>query len=127
MITATQNAGIAGLRISLGLMFIAHGLLKLVVFGLTGTAGFFVSVGLPGWLVYPVTIFEIGGGALLVLALFVRPVAAMLVPVLLGATWVHFGNGWVFSNPNGGWEYPVFLTMVTIVVFLQAPINGRQV
>ena len=31
------------------------------------------------------------------------------IPILAGATWVHIGNGWVFSNANGGWEYPVFL------------------
>ena len=37
------------LRISLGLMFIAHGLLKVVVFTLPGTVGFFESVGFPGW------------------------------------------------------------------------------
>ncbi|MCG8433604.1 MAG: hypothetical protein MJA83_06210, partial [Gammaproteobacteria bacterium] len=32
-----------------------------------------------------------------------------LVPILVGAWAVHAGNGWVFSNPNGGWEYPAFL------------------
>ena len=121
MTTSTQNTGNAVLRISLGLMFIAHGLLKLLVFGLPGSAGFFASVGLPGWLAYPVTFIEIAGGILLVLALFVRPVSALLIPVLLGATWVHFGNGWVFSNANGGWEYPLFLTIAAIVVFLEAP------
>jgi len=31
------------------------------------------------------------------------------MPILLGAAWVHLPNGWVFSAPNGGWEYPVFL------------------
>jgi putative oxidoreductase len=33
----------------------------------------------------------------------------------LGATWAHFGNGWFFSAPNGGWEYPAFLTIATAV------------
>ena len=42
-----------------------------------------------------------------------RWVALALVPVLLGATWVHMGNGWVFSGANGGWEYPVFLIAVS--------------
>jgi putative oxidoreductase len=41
------------------------------------------------------------------------------VPVLLGAMWVHLGNGWVFSAPNGGWEYPLFLIVISIVVALQ--------
>jgi putative oxidoreductase len=41
-----------------------------------------------------------------------------LVPILLGATWVHVGNGWLFSAPNGGWEYPAFLALAAIVQFL---------
>ena len=38
------------LRISLGIMFIAHGLLKVLVFTLPGTAQFFEGAGFPGWL-----------------------------------------------------------------------------
>ncbi|MCI1011346.1 DoxX family membrane protein, partial [Pseudomonas oryzihabitans] len=45
------------LRLALGAMFLAHGLTKLLVFTLPGTAGFFASVGFPGWLAYPVTFF----------------------------------------------------------------------
>src|SRR5690348_13055630 len=86
------------LRIALGLMFIAHGLLKVFVFTLPGTAQFFASVGFPGWSAYPVVAAELAGGALLVLGVYTRTVALALVPVLLGAASVHFGNGWVFSN-----------------------------
>ena len=43
-----------------------------------------------------------------------------LIPVLGGALWVHAGNGWVFSNAGGGWEYPLFLIVVSVVVALQA-------
>ena len=103
------------LRSSLGIMFIAHGLLKIMVFTLPGTVGFFESVGFPGWMAYVVTAAEIGGGTLLVLGIETRKVAFALIPVLLGATYVHIGNGWVFSNANGGWEYPLFLTLVTVV------------
>lgn len=103
------------LRVSLGSMFIAHGLLKLTVFTLPGTAQFFVSVGFPGWLAYLVTAAEIGGGVLLILGLWTRSIALALIPILLGATWVHLGNGWVFSNPKGGWEYPLFLTLTALV------------
>ncbi len=49
-----------------------------------------------------------------------RWVALGLIPVLLGALWVHIGNGWVFSNAGGGWEYPVFLVVISGVVALQA-------
>lgn len=103
------------LRVALGSMFIAHALLKLFVFTLPGTAAFFASLGLPGVLAYPVFAAELLGGLALVLGWKVRVVAAALVPVLLGATWAHAGNGWLFTAPNGGWEYPLFLTLATAV------------
>jgi putative oxidoreductase len=52
---------------------------------------------------------EIGGGLLLVAGIGTRYVAIGLLPVLLGALSIHIGNGWVYTNPNGGWEYVVFL------------------
>jgi putative oxidoreductase len=110
-----RDDGIALLRISLGLMFIAHGLvLKYFVFSLASTAGFFASLGLPGWLAYLVFFMETAGGVLLVLGLQTRLVALALVPILVGALWVHAGNGWVFSAPNGGWEYPLYLTVLAL-------------
>lgn len=106
------------LRISLGTMFIAHGLLKVLVFTMPGTVGFFESVGFPGFLAYLVTVAEIGGGVLLLAGVATRAVSVALIPVLLGALYVHSGAGWVFSNENGGWEYPAFLTMATVVMAL---------
>lgn len=106
------------LRVALGIMFIAHGLMKVFVFTLPGTAQFFASVGFPGWMAYPVTAAEIAGGVLLVLGVYSRVVAAGLIPVLIGAATVHLGNGWVFSAPNGGWEYPIFLVLIAAVVAL---------
>lgn len=102
------------LRISLGSMFLAHGLLKLVVFTLPGTAQFFASVGFPGWLAYPVTLGEIIGGALLVAGIKTRAVSLLLLPILLGAITVHFGNGWLYTNANGGWEYAAFLSAASV-------------
>jgi putative oxidoreductase len=103
------------LRVSLGAMFIAHGLMKVFVFTLSGTAQFFASVGFPGFLAYVVVPVELVAGALLLLGLGARVVALATVPVLLGAASVHLGNGWVFSAPNGGWEYPVFLVVLAVV------------
>lgn len=104
------------LRVSLGVMFIAHSLwLKLFVFTLPGTAQFFGSIGLPSALAYLVFALEAVGGAALLLGIATRAVALALIPVLLGATWAHAGNGWLFTNSNGGWEYPLFLTLATAV------------
>jgi putative oxidoreductase len=103
------------LRVSLGTMFIAHALLKYFVFTLPGTAQFFESLGLPGALGYATFAVELVGGVLLILGVRVRAVSLVLLPILLGATWVHAGNGWLFTSPKGGWEYPAFWT-VTLVV-----------
>jgi putative oxidoreductase len=105
------------LRLGLGSMFIAHALLKFYVFTLPGTAQFFASLGLPAALGYVTFVAELVGGVLLVLGVYTRYVALALVPILLGATWVHVGNGWLFSAPNGGWEYPAFLTLAAIVQY----------
>jgi putative oxidoreductase len=116
-----DRAGTTLLRVSLGLMFIAHSVvLKYFTFTLAGTAQYFESIGLPGALAYAVFAAEAIGGVLLVLGIKTRWVALGLIPVLLGAAWVHIGNGWVFSNAGGGWEYPVYLIVISIVVALQA-------
>src|SRR5438552_13024731 len=91
------------LRTGLGVMFIAHALLKYFVFTLPGTAQFFTSLGLPSVLGYVTFAAELVGGILLVAGVKTRIVSLALVPVLLGATWVHSGNGWLFSAPKGGW------------------------
>ena len=77
-------------------------------------------VGLPGFLAYVVFAAEAVGGILLIANVATGWVSLALVPVLAGALWVHSGNGWVFSNANGGWEYPLFLIVVAVVVALQA-------
>ena len=109
-----KEYGIALLRISLGVMFIAHSvLLKYFTFTLAGTAGYFESIGLPGFLGYVVFGMEAVGGILLVLGVRTREVAAALIPILVGAFWVHAGNGWVFSNEGGGWEFPLYLIVLS--------------
>jgi putative oxidoreductase len=102
------------LRVTLGVMFVAHALLKVFVFTLPGTVQFFGSLGLPAVLAYATFAAELVGGVLLIAGVGTRWVALALVPVLLGATWVHVGNGWLFSAPNGGWEYPAFMTATAI-------------
>ena len=109
------------LRVAVGAMFLSHGLLKLLVFTLPGTAGFFSSVGFPAALAYLVTFAEIGGGLLLVAGLYVRAVNLALIPILLGALYVHWSAGWVFSNENGGWEYPAFLVAASLASALLGP------
>ena len=103
------------LRVALGTMFLAHSLLlKAFVFTLPGTAAFFGTLGLPGWFAYAVFAAEAIGGAMLVLGIQTRWVALALAPILLGATWAHWDNGWMFGYTNGGWEYPLYLTVLAL-------------
>jgi putative oxidoreductase len=117
-----QAVAATTLRITLGIMFLAHSIvLKYFTFTLAGTAQFFESLGFPGLLAYVVFAVEAIGGVLLVLGIQTRIVALALIPVLAGAAWVHVGNGWVFNANGGGWEYPVFLIVVSAVTALLAP------
>lgn len=115
----TAPYGALLLRVSLGVMYLAHSVvLKLIMFGLPGTAALFTSLGFPGWTAYAVFFAEAIGGVALLLGIWSRVVALALIPVLLGALSVHIGNGWVFSAANGGWEYPVFLIVTSAVMAL---------
>jgi putative oxidoreductase len=104
------------LRVTLGVLFLAHAGLKLFVFTPAGTAGFFGSIGLPPALAYLVIAAEVLGGLALILGLWTRVVAIALTPILLGAIFtVHGAAGFFFNNPNGGWEYPAFWAIALIV------------
>jgi putative oxidoreductase len=117
--TRTAPYAATVLRVSLGAMYIAHSLiLKHFVYTLPGTVQFFESLGLPAALAYATFWAELIGGVLLVAGVASRWVALALVPILAGAAWAHAGNGWVFSAPNGGWEYPLFLIAASLAVAL---------
>jgi putative oxidoreductase len=106
------------LRLTLGTMLVAHGLLKYLVFTPQGTAKFFESIGLPGPLGYLVIAAEVLGGMALLLGYRTRVVALALVPILFGSALPHLGNGWLFSAPGGGWEYSVFMGFTAIAAAL---------
>jgi putative oxidoreductase len=112
--TNTSEYGALILRLALGAMYLAHGLLKVFVFTLPGTAAFFASQGFPAWTAYVVVAAEILAGIALIVGFQVRLVAIAGLPILFGALLVHLPNGWVFSAPNGGWEFPAFLIVASV-------------
>jgi putative oxidoreductase len=113
--TTTPYAALL-LRVSMGLLFLAHGgLLKLGTFGLAGTMGFFGSLGYPPIFGAIVTFAEIGAGIALIAGVGVRTVSLLSIPILVGATIQHAGNGWLFGNAGGGWEFPAFWTAALLV------------
>ncbi|AZR36251.1 DoxX family protein [Xanthomonas vasicola] len=112
----TAAYGTTLLRISLGVLFLVHGLTKLLVFTPAGTVAYFHSLGLPAALAYISMTLELGLGVSLLLGIHARWVALLGVPLLLGTiVSVHGANGFGFSNPGGGWEYPALWTVLLIV------------
>ncbi|TLV21548.1 DoxX family protein [Klebsiella indica] len=107
------------MRLALGILFLAHFGLKFFVFTPAGTAKFFASLGLPGWLAYITMTVELLGAIALILGVYTRIVAVILIPILLGAIFtVHGPAGFFFTNPNGGWEFPAFWIVGLIVLAL---------
>ena len=96
-------------------MTLAHGLLKIFVFTIPGTVAFFESLGYPGIMAYVVMFGEVAAGLALIAGFGTRWVSLALVPILIGATITHAGNGWMFASPNGGWEFPAFYTLALVV------------
>ena len=104
------------LRMALGALFLAHGLLKLLVFKPAGTAAYFRSLGLPGFVGHLTMAAELGGGTLLILGIATSLVALALVPLILGTIYmVHGSKGWIFANEGGGWEFPAFWAVALVV------------
>ena len=113
--TTTPYAALL-LRVSMGVMFLAHGgLLKIGTFGLAGTMGFFGSIGYPPVLGAVVAFAEIAAGLALIAGVGVRVVSLAMLPILIGATIQHVPAGWLFSARGGGWEFPAFWTVALLV------------
>ena len=103
------------LRVVNGGLFLFHGLVKVFVFTIPGTVGYFESIGLPGFLAYLTILAEVGGGLALLAGFRVKLISLPLAAVLLGAAiFGHGGNGFGFSNAGGGWEYPVYWAIVMV-------------
>ncbi|MEQ8315478.1 MAG: DoxX family protein [Gammaproteobacteria bacterium] len=116
MMNNTEAYGATLLRVALGTIFIVHSAyLKVMVFTVPGTVDFFQSLGLPAIAAYAVMAAEIIGGAMLIIGFRVRETALVLAVIALGATWTHWGAGWLFTNEGGGWEYPLFLAVACLV------------
>lgn len=115
----TAPYGIFLLRLCLGALFIAHAMLKIRVFTIPGTITFFQSLGLPGWVAYVTIAAELTGAVCLILGIYPRWAALLLVPLILGTIMtVHGKKGWLFSNTDGGWEFPAFWAASLLAVFL---------
>lgn len=112
------NIGLAVLRAVVGIVFVAHGLQKLLVFGIDGLTAGFTQMGIPGAAIAAplVMIAEITGGLALLAGALTRVAGGGLALVMLGAIgFAHLSAG--FFNPNG-YEFPLTLLAATLTLSL---------
>ncbi|OIK11336.1 oxidoreductase [Bacillus sp. MUM 116] len=110
------------LRVILGITFFIHGLAKFQG-GIENIAGWFSSMGLPGFMAYVVASFEILGGILLVIGLGSRVVAALFVLLMAGATLkVKLAVGFLGNGQMAGYELD--LAFLAMAIFIA--INGSK-
>ena len=107
-LNSLQPIGLLMLRIALGIIFIYHGYPKLAhLRGGAQMQGFFVEHGLPGYFVYIAGVIEAFGGGLLLLGLFARGAALLLVIEMSVAIWkVHSLHGYLAVHD---YEFPLAL------------------
>jgi putative oxidoreductase len=103
------------LRLSLGIMFVAHASLKIFVFTPAGTVAFFAKLGMPAELAYLTMFGELLGGIALILGVWTRAVSVLLIPFLAGAIVTVHNTAWMFAAPGGGWEFPAFWIAALVV------------
>lgn len=107
------------LRLALAALFFAHAWLKLAVFTPAGTVQYFKSLGLPGSIAYVTIAGELAVGAGLLLGVLTRIAALGGLVIVLGTiVTVHGSKGWLFTNKDGGWEYPAFWAVALVVQVL---------
>jgi putative oxidoreductase len=105
------------LRVVLGITFFVHGVSKLQG-GMENTAGWFSSIGIPGFLAYVVAGIELIGGVALIVGLGTRIVSSLMALIMLGAiVKVKLGSGFL-----GGYE----LDLVLMVIAIYLAINGSS-
>ncbi len=110
-------------RVTAGGMLLVHGITKLM----TGTvAGFAanslarrgIEPALP--LAYAVWFLETVGACCIILGLFTRVFAAAIgIQFLLITFNAHWGPGFGWSRPGGGWEYPLFWGLMWVAIGLR--------
>src|SRR5690348_3007445 len=107
------------LRLALAVLFFAHAWLKLAVFTPAGTVQYFKSLGLPGSIAYVTIAAELAVGAGLLLGVLTRIAALGGLVIVVGTiVTVHGSKGWLFTNKDGGWEYPAFWAVALVVQVL---------
>ena len=104
------------LRLVVGITFFVHGLSKFQG-GIANVAGWFSSMGLPGFMAYIIATIELVGGIALILGFGTRIISALFVFVMLGAIIkVKLAAGFMGDGKMAGYELE--LVLLAIAVYL---------
>ncbi|MFD3448755.1 DoxX family protein [Microbacteriaceae bacterium 4G12] len=105
------------LRIVLGIIFIVHGFMKFQ--GLSGVAGWFESIHVPGFVAYIVAPIELVGGVFLLVGLLTRYVSLLLTFIMIGAIFTFkLSIGFVGANGLAGYEMDLAIMAGLVHLFL---------
>jgi putative oxidoreductase len=128
-----RELGLAILRVVLGVVYVTHGLPKLMG-GAAATAGYLGQLGfpVPALFAWIVALLETFGGLALIAGFLVRPVALLfVVEMSLGILLVHAKVGWYVIGPGtGGAEFNTVLIAALLALVLAGPglasVDGRR-
>jgi putative oxidoreductase len=112
--------GLTLLRVLLGATFLVHGIAKFQG-GIANTAGFFESLGIPGFVAYIVALIELIGGIAMVLGLGTRVVAGLFAVILAVATLkVKLAIGFLGNGQMAGYELDLALLSISVYLALKS-------
>ncbi|WP_019637932.1 DoxX family protein [Paenibacillus fonticola] len=115
-----DELGLTLLRLSLGVTFLIHGFDKFQS-GIAGTAGFFESLGMPGFAAYVVALIELLGGIAMVLGLGTRIVAALFAIIMAVAIFkVKLAAGFLGNEQMAGYELDLALFVISVYLALKS-------
>jgi putative oxidoreductase len=117
-LTRSPGVGLALLRVTVGIVMVAHGYQKFFQYGLGGVTSAFTQMGvpLPEIAAPMVAIIELVGGALLVIGLFHRVAAALFAGVMVGAILFAKLSGGFFAP--AGIEFELILGVAALCIAL---------
>ncbi|WP_163528040.1 DoxX family protein [Halobacillus ihumii] len=110
---ARGEIGAIILRLFLGLTFFIHGLSKFQG-GIGNTAGFFESLGIPGFAAYVVAAIELIGGLAVIVGIGTKVISILFALIMAGAiVQAKFAAGFL-----GGYELDLALLVISVFIAL---------
>lgn len=104
-----------GLRLAIGVIFIAHGTAKFN----PGFTGFLGSIGIPAEMQIPIALAETVPGILLIIGVLTRFSSSLLSIVMLGA--IFHVKGAESLTGQGGYELDLILLASNLVIIVAGP------